>query len=349
MSKPMQRGSRATDPSVGAFVETNFIPHHVELKRVAGRTHYHAILKHILRPELVDAFFAPYAGIPKARLKTITDWPYLDNVRLCDLNHEHVRRLVSSALTRGYSPQTIKHIRNVISAIISHAKRERMFSGDNPTTKVELPPMTRRKVHDLTIAQAKTVLQLMRYPEREIALVTITTGMSISEICALRWKHVNLTSSTLYVDGEWIPPQSILVAKERVTGKASDVSGNRHRHVLVSERLVKALRELKQGRKVSDSNDYVIASQEGEPLRPASVRMMRLKPIAQTLEMPWLSWRVIKRGHEALLSELRMSLTDELVRSASYQMLDSNVPSRRAPHNLGGYAPSVHYAKRPDS
>jgi hypothetical protein len=44
------------------FIETKFIPDHVEHKSFAGRTHYQAILKHILKPETVERMFTPYMG-----------------------------------------------------------------------------------------------------------------------------------------------------------------------------------------------------------------------------------------------------------------------------------------------
>src|SRR5260370_38236242 len=74
------------------FVEKRFIPDHVEHKSPAGRTHYHAILKHVMKPDVVDRLFAPYVRIAKTRLKAVPDWPDLDDVRLCDLNSDHVRR-----------------------------------------------------------------------------------------------------------------------------------------------------------------------------------------------------------------------------------------------------------------
>jgi hypothetical protein len=38
-------------------VKTRFIPEHVASKGPAGKRHYHAILKHILKPEAADALF----------------------------------------------------------------------------------------------------------------------------------------------------------------------------------------------------------------------------------------------------------------------------------------------------
>ena len=52
--------------STARFVETCFIPSHVALKTQAGRTHYHAILKHVLRPETVDPCSFLTAGSARA-------------------------------------------------------------------------------------------------------------------------------------------------------------------------------------------------------------------------------------------------------------------------------------------
>jgi integrase len=298
------------------FVGKKFIPNHVELKSLAGRTHYHAILKHILRPESVDRLFAPYVGMPKARLKAVPGWPYLDDLRLCDLNPDHVRQLTASASSRGYSSQTVKHIKNVISAIISHAKREKLYVGENPITAVELPPLVHKKQHDLTIIQAKTILKMLRYPEREIALVSMTTGMSISEICALKWKHINLTQATIRIDGDSIPATTILVRKQWGNAGMADLSIERVRMVVVPDPLIRALIRLKRSQRITDPECLVITSQEGNPIEPANARMLRLKPIGRQLQMPWLSWQVLKRAHDGLLSELRLRLTDDLVVSA---------------------------------
>ena len=46
----------------------------------------------------------------------------------------------------------------------------------------------------------KAVLERMRYPEKEMTLLAIVTGMNVAEICGLQWKHVNL--SALGRDGE---------------------------------------------------------------------------------------------------------------------------------------------------
>jgi integrase len=263
--------------SMATFIEKRFIPDHVEQKSPAGRTHYHSILKHVLRPETVDRLFMPYVRPMKARLRSLPDWPYLDDVRLCDLSPDHVRQLILSASARGYSPQTVKHIRNVISAVVSHARRERVFSHENPTPSVELPPMVRRTSPNLTIVQAKAILRTMKYPQREMALITMIVGMSISEICGLQWKCVNLTLETVYSDGEVIPPRCILVKRQRNSAGLVEVSPSRIRVVELPEPLYRKLLNLRRAQRSSDRDGFVIPSRPGTPLSPTCAQLLRLQ------------------------------------------------------------------------
>ena len=297
------------------FVEMNFIPQHVERKSFAGRTHYRSILKHILRPETVDRLFEESLADVKTRMKAVPDWPYLDGIRLCELTRYHVRDLIGAASTQGYSTQTAKHIKNVLGMIITYAKREGFFVGDNPVIGISLPPVSRKRTHALTIVQAKAMLGMMQSPEREIALITMTTGLSISEICGLQWKHVNLNKLPLNCDGELIPPGSILVKQHRSPEGIVNLSPKRVRVVDVSEPLSNTILLLKREPISSNLNSYVFATPSGRPLCPANVRARRLEPIGRKMEMPWISWPVIKRAHIALLSESKRQLSKELASS----------------------------------
>jgi integrase len=304
-----QPGTRV---SLAEYIEQKFIPNHVAFKTDAGRVHYQAILKHILTPEIVEQMFAPYSGLSKSRLKSLPDWPYLDHVRLCDLKADHVRHLTASASARGYSPQTIKHIRNVVGKVIFHARKEGFFSGENPVSEIKLPVILQRKVHRLTIAEAKAVLRLMQYPEREIALITITTGMAVSEICVLRWKDVNLTDSAVYCDGEVIPPRHVLVKHQANDASSVLPSTTRMRTVEIPGPLVRLLQRLKREMRQPEPEAFVLKHLGGTPLCPDDI-CSQLKLIGRKVGIPWLSWPALKRAHQTLISDLRVQLSEELM------------------------------------
>jgi integrase len=292
----------------GLFVETKFIPEHVEHKTLSGQTHYQAILKHLLRPETVNRIFNP-KRIANARLKSVPGWPYLDDLRLCDISAGHVRQLISAAFARQYSSQTVKHIKNVAFAIISHAQREGCFQGPNPVSQVNLPPMTRKTEQHLSVSQTRAILEVMSYPEREIALITIATGMNIQEICNLQWKHVNLSSNPRQVDGELIPAMSIAVRTRWNRIGLGDSKRGRKRNIGIPKPLISILEslQLRKGQLLPD--DFVLESQDGHPIPPAGIRAGRLKPIGRKVGAPWLSWRVLGRAQVGALSGFRSRLT----------------------------------------
>ena len=305
------------------FVASKFIPEHVEYKTLAGQTHYQAILKHLLKPETVNGFFNPQQ-VAKPRLKSVSDWPYLDEVRLCDISPDHVRRLMSSAFARGYSSQTVTHIKNVFFAIISHAQREGCFSGPNPVSQIKLPPIVRKMATNLTISQTRAILEIMQYPDKEIALFAITTGMNLAEICELRWKYVNLSDSARHIDGDVIPARSIAVRTSWNRAGLGDVKrGWRNRIIEVQEPLFSHLRDLSRREAEINKNEVVLVSETGDPIPPTSIHMARLKPIGRKLGLPWLSWQVLRRAHTSLLGEFRTDLADQIL-SNRKQQSDSN-------------------------
>jgi len=297
------------------FVESKFIPEHVEYKAPAGKTHYQSMLKHLLKPETVNRMFR-LENSANPRLKSVPDWPYLDDVQLSELKADHVRSLVSFAVARGYSSQTVKHIRNALHAIIAHAQREGCFSGINPVTLVKLPPMIRKTEHNLTMSQIKAILSFMQYPDKEIALITITTGLNMAEICGLRWKHVNLTDSERYLDGKVVPERSIAVRARWNRTALDDMHSGRNRDIDIPEPLFPILERLRRRKSNTKAHDFVVASQSGQPLLATSIRISRLKPIGQKLGIPWLSWHDLRRAYTASLSEFRAQFNHEMAHAA---------------------------------
>jgi integrase len=310
------------------FVEQKFIPEHVAFKRLSGRVHYHAMLKHVLAPEEVDRVFHVSSEEYRGRLKAVADWPYMGNVRLCDVRPEHVERLTSAAQIRGYSPQTVKHIRNVVSAIFSHAKHEQCFLGDNPVRQVKTSTPTHKDAHTLTIDQAKAALGAMEYPEKEMMLMAIFTEMNISEICGLQWKQLNLTDAECDINGERIAPRTIAVRKQWYRFKLESVQKSREKNLPIPSPLLLILMKIRERIKFTAPDDFVLVSRVGTPINEANIVSRRLKPISTKLRLPPLSWQVFHRTRKALAFELGKQFQDVMammVRSAFVRDVGANL------------------------
>src|SRR5258708_21345502 len=93
------------------------------------------------------------------------------------------------------------HIRNVVSTIFSYAELEMYFIGDNPASSIKLPKVSRLQAPPLSISDVIHLLGFMRYPEKEMTVLAVITGMTVAEICGILWKRVNLTvTETLNTD-----------------------------------------------------------------------------------------------------------------------------------------------------
>jgi site-specific recombinase XerD len=314
-----ESGSRASHPNQPAFlsprlaefVEHSFIPEFVARKRSAGREYFRAILKHVLPPEQVARLFAANGKV-KDKLKTVPGWPYIDSLRLCEVDPQSIQRLTSAALERGYSIQTATHIRNVVRSIFSHAIRRGFYRGTNPAMLVGLPPVTRKEAHSVTLAQLEDLFRVMIYPEREVVLLAMLTDMTIPEICGLRWKHLNTSSVSRLMGQEFIPPTTIAVRSQNFRGELSAVIGNRQRFLRIPRLLSSYLHELKRRRHFTTPDDFVLVSRNGTPIHPENIAARRLKPIGYLCDMPWLSWSVFYRTRANLQTEFGKSLHCEL-------------------------------------
>jgi integrase len=312
------------------FVERRFVPEYVSTKRAAGRAHFRAILKHILTPERVARAFRVNARQSSGKLKAIPGWPYMDSLRLTDVNQESIQRLIAAALKAGYSTQTATHIRNVIRTIFSQAIRSGCFDGANPATYVKLPAMSRRETHALTLTQLKQVMQWMRYPEKEIALFALLAEMNVAEICGLQWQYVNLANESHSVGEDSIPPRTIAVRKQTYRGEFGPVVGTRKRFIPLPELLHSILQQLKHRKTLTAPDDFVLASRTGTPIYPDNIAARRLKWIGTTLEIPWLSWHVFHRTRTKLMAEFGRHLNKELEKTLPLNP-PADLPSRGVP------------------
>jgi integrase len=306
--------TQPVDLTVAEFVAMRFLPDHIAIKTSPGRRHYQAILKHVLTPEEVDTIFGGTGENSRAKMHPKADWPYMSDVKLREATPEHVQRLITAALNGGYSSQTIRHIRNVVGAVFSHALRTRYFTGDNPASLVVLPGMKRRESHSLTLEQTLKVLELMQYPEREVTLFAILTSMNIAEICGQQWKFVNLTEHHLSREGQSIPPRSILVRNQWYRGELCTVPAGRRKSIPIPQLLFTVLHMLSRT-KSSGWNDFVLSTKSGRPINQINLAARRLKHIGRELEMPWISWQVLRRTRTVLAYEFGTQIQHELAKA----------------------------------
>jgi integrase len=281
--------------TVGTFVEEKFAPEHIELMRYAGRNFYQSILKHVITPEEVDRIFRKNPSDPRKKLRALPDWPYLNDVRLCEICSNDISRLTESAVNRGYSVETVRHIRNVIGAIIAHAIREKHFIGENPVSLVK--PLRRlcKEEESLTLDQARLALSLMRYPEKEFILIGTLARTSPSETIGLQWRQINMTGNDFAQDRSAIPAMTIAIRQRWYRGELDAVRRNSQRDVPITRPLLSILTELRSKSRFTAPGDFVLTSQLGTPVSHDNMMAQRLRPIAKRLGVSAISSQAFRR------------------------------------------------------
>lgn len=265
------------------FVSTRFYPDYLPTLKPSGRVFYKAILgKHVL--------------------------PILGPVKLREISVERVQALLTLK-GKTHSTQTVRHIRNCLSAVLRHAKAMGWFYGELPTTGVRLPEMKREERKAPTWDQVCALSRSLSEPCSTLVLFLAVTGLRIGEAMGLRWQHVNLTDSFALLGTEILPPRCVAVRENYVLGQYSTLKTKGSvRNVPIPGWFVPRLASL-SGRGSSDSPVFANASGSA-PIYQHNLAARVLKPAARKLGMPWLSWHCLRHANATLADQAGISVIE---------------------------------------
>jgi integrase len=219
-----------------------------------------------------------------------------------------------------------------LRSVFVHAIKTKHLVGDNPASVVLFPHAVRKASRSLTIPQLKQTMQMMRYPEKPMALCAIFTDMNLSEICGLKWRYLNLSFNPRLLDTELLPAKTIAVRNQSYRGEFRPVIDSRQRFLPIPDPLYSLLCDLRAWSRFNGLHDFVFASRRGTPINPDNFGTRRLKAIGRVLEMPWLSWSVFQRTHVSLKTQFGPRMNRELQQILS--MNDAIVGLRRSSSQL---------------
>jgi integrase len=151
-------------PETVSDLVAHYLKHELTLKRKAFAT-----------VDVHESFLALYI-LPK--------WGAL---RLTEVRTVAVERWLESL---QYAPATRTKIRNLMSALYSHAIRQEWITF-NPIAKVRTSAKRLREPDVLTPVEFRALLRELPLRERAAVMLAGSTGLRRSELFALRWRDVN--------------------------------------------------------------------------------------------------------------------------------------------------------------
>jgi integrase len=125
--------------------------------------------------------------------------PLLGSLRVGDLTHEDVRRLVRHVLDTGKRPATVHRVVATLRSALAQAVSDRTIP-DNPAANLRLPRIVREPIPAMSRQDVLCLREAVRGDTWEALYVLLLgSGLRIGEACALDWRDVDFETGVLHV------------------------------------------------------------------------------------------------------------------------------------------------------
>ena len=183
--------------------------------------------------------------------------PTFENMLIEELQNYKFNDFVME-LTEELSTKTVRDILCILKAILCYANEE--YDCNIKISKIKSPKLVQGNV---TILSNKEKGRLENYCIRVNTsmgiLICLNTGIRIGELCALKWKNIDLDKKILYVNNTL---QRVYDKKQKKTKIIIDVpkTAKSIRQIPISNKLYEILKTIKN--KYNDDNFFLTGSSE---------------------------------------------------------------------------------------
>lgn len=225
--------------------------------------------------------------------------PAFGRMSLNEISTRVIQTFFSGMPARGVPFPSIVKSRDALSHVLRSA-HEYEYLTRNPMKGVQIPPDTREETGKpfLQPAQFANLLELIPEPYATMVNTAVWTGLRVSELIGLKWRHVGEDSLRIeksYFRGDWGKPKT--GASKASISVLPDVIERIHRLKLltVEVRAGNAVRRHKVV-KSSEPDDVVFQSvQKGKPMNDQNVLRRHIRPAALKLGLKGIDWRCLRR------------------------------------------------------
>ena len=114
----------------------------------------------------------------------------------------HIEKIKKVMFDQGKSSKTVHHVLALIRQVFNHAKRQGIFNGDHPVSKVKMPKVDNAKLRYLMPEEIDRLLNELKEKSEQVhdqAVLSVNCGLRFSEVAGLRWEDVNYETGTMSI------------------------------------------------------------------------------------------------------------------------------------------------------
>lgn len=225
--------------------------------------------------------------------------PAFGRMSLSEISTCSVQTFFSSMPSQGVPFPSIAKSRDALSHVLRSA-HEFQYISRNPMIGIQLPPDTREKKRKpfLYPAQFMSLLELISEPYATMVNTAAWTGLRVSELVGLKWRHVG--DGSLWIErgfcrGNWGKPKT---GASSATISVAPLVLERIRElksITVSVRAGRAIRHYKAV-KADGPEDFVFQSvKNGKAMNDQNILRRHIRPAAEKLGLSGIDWRCLRR------------------------------------------------------
>ena len=128
--------------------------------------------------------------------------PVMEKMRFKDIAPVTVERVKKRMLDMGKAPRTVQYALAVIRQVWNMAKRDGVVDTESPTKRVKVPKVDNKRLRFFTPEEAKAILDYLKGHDLtayRMTLLSLMTGMRLSEIANLKWGAVDLAQGVVHI------------------------------------------------------------------------------------------------------------------------------------------------------
>jgi integrase len=247
---------------------------YLEPAKVTVAAHMERWLEHV-RSQVSPKTFERYCGVVRGNIL-----PALGAVLLTKLQPAQISEMYARALDDGrrdgkggLSPASVLYMHRLLKQALAVAVTEWRLLPWNPADPIKAPRVKRKNMRALDTAETAALLEAAR-PYRLFIPVMLagTCGLRRGEICALRWRHVQLSGlAQLSIIGSTEQTKAGTREKDTKSGRARTVALTALAVEELRRHKVRQAEELLQLGLPQTDHMFVVAQADGQPLKPNSL------------------------------------------------------------------------------